>query len=88
MFLKTEARQRAQGLADLLDYHSLIDDGILLLSSGRFLGCLGGARSGHGCAVDSSRLVDDVAFGKTAQPRNWQDAAGGSDPVGVSGVQP
>lgn len=37
MFLKTEARKNAQGVADLLDYHALIDDGILLLSTGSFL---------------------------------------------------
>ena len=37
MFLKTEARKKAQGLADLLDYYALIDDGILLLSTGCFL---------------------------------------------------
>jgi type IV secretion system protein TrbE len=37
MFLKAEAKQKAQGLADLLDYYALIDDGILLLSTGSFL---------------------------------------------------
>jgi type IV secretion system protein VirB4 len=37
MFLKTEAKQKAKGLADLLDYYALVDDGILLLSNGSFL---------------------------------------------------
>jgi len=37
MFLKIEAKQKAKGLADLLDYYSLVDDGILLLSNGSFL---------------------------------------------------
>ena len=37
MFLKAEAKQKAKGLADLLDYYALIDDGIVLLSNGSFL---------------------------------------------------
>lgn len=37
MFLKPESKRKAKGLADLLDYYALIDDGILLLSNGSFL---------------------------------------------------
>ncbi|MBV9038019.1 MAG: hypothetical protein JO182_26260, partial [Acidobacteriaceae bacterium] len=37
MFLQAEAKRKAKGLADLLDYFALIEDGILLLSNGSFL---------------------------------------------------
>ena len=37
MFLKAETKWKAKGVADLLDYYALIDDGILLLSNGSFL---------------------------------------------------
>ena len=37
MFLRAETKRKAKGVADLLDYYALIDDGILLLSNGSFL---------------------------------------------------
>ena len=37
MFLKAEAKQKAKGLSDLLDYYALIDDGIVLLSNASYL---------------------------------------------------